>query len=124
MTAFLVLLGAALGAPSRWLLDQAVQSRHRGVFPLGTVLINVLGSFALGVLLGAPADGSMGASLVALAGTGFCGSFTTFSTFGYETVRLAEEGDYRAAAVNVGTSVVAGLLAAYAGWSLAVAFLG
>ena len=124
MTAFLVLLGAALGAPSRWLLDQAVQSRHRGVLPLGTLLINALGSFALGVLLGSHADGSTGASLVALAGTGFCGGFTTFSTFGYETVRLAEEGDYRAAAINVGASVGAGLLAAYAGWSLAAAFLG
>lgn len=124
MTAFLVLLGAALGAPSRWLLDQAIQSRHRGVFPLGTLLINVLGSFTLGVLLGSHFDGSAGAWLVALAGTGFCGGFTTFSTFGYETVRLAEEGDYRAAAINVGASVGVGLLAAYAGWSLAVAFLG
>ena len=118
MTALLVLLGAALGAPSRWLLDQAVQSRHAGVFPFGTLLINVLGSFALGLLLGSQADGSAGVSLVALAGTGFCGGFTTFSAFGYETVRLAEDGNYRAAAGNVVLSVGAGLLAAYAGWSV------
>lgn len=118
MTALLVLLGAAVGAPSRWLLDQAVQGRHRGAFPVGTLVINVLGSLLLGVLLGAEASGSAGPSLVALAGTGFCGGFTTFSTFGYETVRLAEEGSYRAALTNVGASLVAGLLAAYAGWSL------
>lgn len=116
MTALLVLLGALAGAPSRWLLDQAVQSRHRGGFPLGTLLINVAGSFVLGLLLGAPGAGS---ALVSLAGTGFCGAFTTFSTFGYETVRLAEQRAYGKASLNVAISIGAGLLAAYAGWSLA-----
>ena len=115
MTALLVLLGAVAGAPSRWLLDQAVQSRHRGVFPAGTLAINVAGSFLLGLLLAGPGAGS---ALVSLAGTGFCGAFTTFSTFGYETVRLFERGAYRHAVVNVAVSLAAGLLAAYAGWSL------
>ncbi|HEY5032312.1 MAG TPA: fluoride efflux transporter CrcB [Actinomycetes bacterium] len=121
MTALLVLLGAAVGAPSRWLLDQAVQSRHRGVFPYGTMLINVAGSLLLGLLLGAQAYGPAGPHLVSLAGTGFCGGFTTFSTFGYETVRLAEQGDRRAAVANTVGSLALGLLAAFAGWYLAKA---
>lgn len=114
MTALLVVVGAAVGASSRWLLDQGIQSRHRGNFPLGTLLINVAGSFLLGMVLGAS---STGGGLVALAGTGFCGGFTTFSTFGYETVRLAEQRQYGRALTNVSLSIGVGLLAAYAGWA-------
>ena len=116
MTALLVLLGAAVGAPSRWLLDQAVQSRHRGNFPTGTLAINAAGSFVLGLLLGAGSNG--GSALLSLAGTGFCGGFTTFSTFAYESVRLAEQREYGAAVANVVVSVAAGLAAAFAGWAL------
>ena len=117
MTALLVMAGAAVGAPSRWLLDQLVRGRAGGVFPWGTLGINVLGSLILGLLLGASVGRSEPA-LVALAGTGFCGGFTTFSSFGFETVRLAEEGDYGQAVLNVGVSVGLGLAAAFAGWSL------
>jgi CrcB protein len=113
------MLGAAVGAPSRWLLDRAVQSRHDSVFPWGTFTINVTGSLLLGLVLGATAVGPGSAALVALAGTGFCGGFTTFSTFGFETVRLLEEGSYLEATLNVVASLVAGLAAAYAGWALA-----
>lgn len=116
MTALFVLVGAAVGAPSRWLLDQSVQSRHRSNFPVGTLAINVAGSLLLGLLLGGAASD---ASLVALAGTGFCGAFTTFSTFGYETVRLVEQGHYARALTNVGLSLGLGLSAAYAGWAIA-----
>ena len=119
MTALLVVLGAAAGAPSRWLLDQFVQSRHRDNFPWGTLVINIAGSLALGVLLGGQHYHGTGAYLVSLAGTGFCGGFTTFSTFAYETVRLAEEREYLRAAANLVLSLGLGLLAAYAGWSIA-----
>jgi CrcB protein len=119
LTLALVMLGAAVGAPSRWLLDRAVQSRHDSVFPWGTFTINVTGSLLLGLVLGATAVGPGSAALVALAGTGFCGGFTTFSTFGFETVRLLEEGSYLEATLNVVASLVAGLAAAYAGWALA-----
>lgn len=118
MTLLLVMIGAAVGAPSRWLLDQAIQSRHTSVFPWGTWTINILGSLLLGVLLGAAATGAAPARLVALAGTGFCGGFTTFSTFGYETVILAEEDSSLAAVVNVAVSLAVGLAAATAGWYL------
>lgn len=114
MTLLLVMAGAAVGAPSRWLLERFVVARYGGPFPLGTALINVLGSLLLGVLLGASAP----ASMVALLGTGFCGGFTTFSTFGLETLLLVEQGDTRRAVLYVGSSVAAGLLAAIGGWYL------
>jgi fluoride exporter len=115
VTALLVMIGAAVGAPSRWLVDQLVRRRVAGVFPWGTVLINVTGSLVLGVVLGASSGNGVDA-LVALLGTGFCGGFTTFSSFGFETVRLAEEGDHVQAVANVTASVALGLLAAFAGW--------
>lgn len=110
----LVMLGAAVGAPSRWALDRFIQTRHPSAFPWGTFIINVLGSFFLGVVLGAAAP----ASVVALIGTGFCGGFTTFSTFSFETVRMAEEGRSRRAAVYVAASLAVGLAAATLGWWL------
>lgn len=119
MTLVLVMLGAAVGAPSRWLLDQAIQTRRESAFPLGTWTINVTGSLLLGVVLGAAAFGPGSPELVALAGTGFCGGFTTYSTFGFETVRLAEDGSFVEAGINVASSLVVGLAAAVAGWYLA-----
>ncbi len=120
MTLLLVMAGAAIGAPSRWLVDRFVQRRHDSVFPWGTLVINVLGSAVLGFILGAGASGE----LVLLLGTGFCGGFTTFSTFSYETIRLVEEGSGGEALLNVGASLVAGLAAASAGWYAGVALLG
>ena len=120
MTALLVAFGAAVGAPARWWLDQHVRRRAGHDFPWGTLLINVLGSFVLGVLLGATSRRPE-AALVALVGTGFCGGFTTFSSFGFETFRLAEDGAYGAATLNVALSLGAGLGAATAGWALGTA---
>jgi CrcB protein len=122
-TWLLILAGAALGAPARWFVDGVVQARHDSVFPWGTFTVNVLGSFALGLLLGASLEGETLVRLVALLGTGFCGAFTTFSTFSYESVVLAEEGSSGIAAANVLTSVVAGLAAAFAGWAISGALV-
>lgn len=119
MTPLLVVLGAALGAPARFWLDQAVQRRHDMVFPWGTLLVNVTGSLALGVVVGAIHAGAAPPALGAAVGTGFCGAFTTFSSFGFETVRLVEDGSLSEAAANVVGNVVIGLLAAAAGWALA-----
>lgn len=118
MMLLLVMLGAATGAPSRWLLDQSIQSRWERVFPLGTFTINVVGSFVLGALLGVASRGDASPQLLALAGTGFCGGFTTWSTFGYETVRLAEEGARLQALANVTLSLAVGLSASWLGWTL------
>lgn len=119
----LILAGAAVGAPARWYVDGFVQARHDSVFPWGTFTVNVVGSFALGLLLGASVEGETLVRLVALIGTGFCGAFTTFSTFSYESVVLAEEGSSGIAAANVIASVAAGLAAAFAGWAISSALV-
>jgi len=102
----------ALGAPARYLTDRAVQRRVSGTRPWGTVTVNVAGSLVLGVVASAAA----GQGWAALVGTGFCGALTTYSTFGYETVKLAASDDAQGAAVNVGVSIVAGVAAAALGW--------
>ncbi|TDD18784.1 fluoride efflux transporter CrcB [Nonomuraea diastatica] len=117
MTVLLIVLGAAAGAPLRYLMDRAVQARHDTVFPWGTLTVNVAGSALLGFLAALPA----GDGVMALAGTGFCGALTTYSTFGYETVRLVEEGARFHAVTNALASVLAGLGAAYCGVALAQA---
>ncbi|MEV6114596.1 fluoride efflux transporter CrcB [Streptomyces sp. NPDC052109] len=119
MNWLLVIAGAALGAPLRYLTDRAVQGRHDSVFPWGTFVVNVTGSLVLGLLTGAVSAGAAGPHLQLLVGTGLCGALTTYSTFSYETLRLTEAGSGLYAAVNVATSVVAGLAAAFTGVSLA-----
>lgn len=117
MIVLLVALGAAVGAPARYLIDRAVQSRHDSLFPWGTFTANVAGSFVLGFLAATGLNASQG--MLALIGSGFCGALTTYSTFSYETLRLAQQGATLLAALNVGVSIVAGLGAAYLGAALA-----
>jgi fluoride exporter len=121
VTLLLVVVGAAVGAPLRYLTDRAVQSRQDSLFPWGTFIVNVVGSLTLGVLAGGAAAGAVPGSTIALLGTGLCGALTTYSTFGYETLRLAEDGARRYAALNVAISIAAGLGAAFLGWTLAAA---
>ena len=121
MTVLLVAFGAAVGAPLRYLLDRAVQARHHSVFPWGTLTVNVLGSLILGVLIGGAATGALPGSLAALLGSGLCGALTTYSTFGYETVRLFEDGARRYALAYAVVSVAAALGAALGGVTLAEA---
>jgi CrcB protein len=123
MTVLLVLLGGALGAPVRYVVDLMVQSRHDSVLPWGTFAVNAAGSLVLGATAGGVAAAGGPDRVLTLAGTGFCGALTTFSTFSFETVRLAEEGALGAAAVNVAGSVVVGAAACAAGWSVATALL-
>ncbi|GAB3178828.1 camphor resistance protein CrcB [Micromonospora palomenae] len=120
MTVLLIAVGAALGAPLRYLTDRAVQARHDSLLPWGTLTVNVAGSLLLGVLLAVPA----GPAVTALVGTGFCGALTTWSTFGYETLRLARGGARRHALANVLLSVAAGLAAATLGYALGRALAG
>jgi len=111
----LVITGAAVGAPLRYLSDRAVQSRHDTVFPWGTFSVNVIGSLILGIITGAVTAGGASPQVQLALGTGFCGALTTYSTFSYETLRLLE-GDARfLAAANVIASIVAGLGAAFLG---------
>jgi fluoride exporter len=123
MTVLLVLVGGAIGAPVRYLVDLVVQSRHDSALPWGTFTVNAAGSLVLGLTAGGVAAAGGPAWLLSLAGTGFCGALTTFSTFSFETVRLAEEGALRGAALNLAGSVLVGAAACAAGWSLATAVL-
>lgn len=121
MNWLLVIAGAAVGAPLRYLTDRAVQRRHDTVFPWGTFAVNVAGCLILGVLAGAVSYGAASHSVQLLVGTGLCGALTTYSTFSYETMRLAESGAKFFAAANVVASVVAGLGAVLVGLTVAEA---
>ncbi|MFH8368844.1 fluoride efflux transporter CrcB [Streptomyces sp. NPDC018031] len=124
MNWLLVVLGGMAGAPLRYLADRAVQRRHDSVFPWGTFVVNVAGSLVLGLVTGAVAAGAASSRVQLLLGSGLCGALTTYSTFSYETLRLAESGARVFAAANVLGSVLAGLGAAFAGTELARALWG
>ena len=115
MSLILVVAGAAIGAPLRYLSDRAVQARHDTVFPWGTFTVNVVGSLILGIVTGAVTAGGASPQVQLALGTGFCGALTTYSTFSYETLRLLEDDARLFAAANVVASIVAGLGAAFLG---------
>lgn len=121
MTPLLVILGAMIGAPARYLTDRILQTRRESVFPWGTFAVNIVGSFILGFLAAASTRHGLPAPVLAFAGTGFCGALTTYSTFSYETVRLLEGGSRFYALANVIASIVAGLGSAVCGAALATA---
>lgn len=123
MTVLLVLLGGAVGAPLRYACDVLVQSRHGSAFPWGTFTVNVLGSLVLGVTAAAVVGLVAPAWVLTLVGTGLCGAFTTFSTFGFETVRLLEEGAILTAVANGVASLAVGLGACAAGFAATAALL-
>jgi CrcB protein len=117
----LVIAGAVVGAPLRYLTDRAVQARHDTVFPWGTLTVNVASSLVLGLVTGAVTTGVASPRVALLVGTGLCGTVSTYSTFSYETLRLAEEHSGLLAAANVVGSVLAAFGAAVLGSTLAQA---
>ncbi len=119
VAAGLVVAGAA-GALARYLLDGFVQDRTAGAFPWGTFVINVTGAFALGLLTGAALYHGFPSTPRIVLGTGFCGAYTTFSTFTFESVRLLEEDARTEALLNVAGNLVVAVAAAAAGLALAM----
>jgi CrcB protein len=113
------LVAAAIGAPARYLVDGFVQDRTTAAFPWGTFVVNVTGCFALGVLTGLALYHGLDPTARLVVGTGGIGAYTTFSTFTFETIRLAEEGAVADAVRNVGGSFVVGLAAASLGLAIA-----
>ena len=110
-------VGSAIGGIARFVLSAAIQHRVTTAFPLGTLVVNISGSLLLGFLLryalGAP---DISAEVRAMLTTGFCGGYTTFSTYSYETATLLEEGDYRGAVLYALISVVISLAAVFLGF--------
>jgi CrcB protein len=121
MTLLLVALGAVVGAPLRYLTDRFIQARHDTIFPWGTLTVNAAGSLIMGFLVGAAAAGRLDPMIVTVLGPGFCGALTTYSTFGYETLRLAEDGSRFLATANIAINLFAGLGAAFVGVAIAAA---
>ncbi|MBI4166147.1 MAG: fluoride efflux transporter CrcB [Acidobacteria bacterium] len=118
-TILLVVFGAA-GTLARYWLQGFVQERASASFPAGTLAVNLAGCFLLGGVaqfalthLSVPPEWRIGITL------GFFGAFTTFSTFGWETVKMLEDGDWGRAGLYVAASVVGGLLAVLAGIRIA-----
>lgn len=115
-----VAIGAALGGVSRHYLSVFVQQRAGPDFPVGTLVINVTGSFLLGLIMRyALQTDAISPEARSFLATGFCGGYTTFSTFTYETLRLLEDGEYGRAGLYVGASVIVALLATLLGFAAA-----
>lgn len=112
-------LGAlgALGALGRFAVDMAVSARWPSDFPFGTLAVNSSGGLALGVLVGLGVAGDA----ILLLGTGLLGGYTTFSTWMFETQRLAENGEWRLMALNLAVPLLAGLAATGLGWLVGAA---
>lgn len=121
MTVVAVALGGALGAVSRYLLGSWIQSMSGGSFPWGTWTVNVLGSLLLGFAMVWLTETLASAELRLFVAMGFLGSFTTFSTFSFETVELIREGLWMRAGVYSLGSLMVGVLAVVAGAAAAVA---
>ena len=100
-----------VGAIARFAVDGAVAARIGREFPYGTMLVNLLGAFGLGLLVGA----AVSQNATRVLGTGLVGAFTTFSTWTLESHRLGEDGEVRLGALNFIVSLILGLAAAWAG---------
>jgi CrcB protein len=121
-TYLLVALGGIVGANARYAVSNLAVARWGAAFPYGTLLINITGSALLGFLLAALSPAANGWRV--LLATGFCGGFTTFSTFAFETVALAECDERRAALANMAGSILLCIAAAALGGFVGRAFGG
>ena len=120
-----VAVGGALGSVARYLVGAFIQSRVSTALPVGTLVINVAGSLLLGFFM------AVGLETTAITPevrffltTGFCGGFTTFSTFSYETYRLMEDGEYSTAGIYASASVFLSVLACALGFGAARRLIG
>ena len=115
-----IAIGAALGGVARFLLAGFIQQRAGPSFPSGTLVVNLSGAFLLGILVKiALQSASITPEMRAFLTTGFCGGYTTFSTFSYETTVLLEDGQYASATTYVLLSVVGALGATMLGFAAA-----
>lgn len=117
---FLVAVAGAAGAVSRYGVGLWAQRQWGSHFAFGTLLVNILGCLLLGFVLELETQTSLVTSPARLfLAVGFLGAFTTFSTFGFETLKFLQEGTPQLALLNVGSNLGLGLLAVWLGWGLA-----
>ena len=114
----LIGLGGFLGSVSRWVVGVGFTKALPGYFPYGTFAVNLVGCFLIGLLYGMWSKELLHDPGVKLWIVGFCGGFTTFSSFSYDGLRLLQERQLFTYGWYTGGSVVLGLLATYVGWIL------
>jgi CrcB protein len=115
-----VALGGGFGAITRYAFGNFIASKSNTSLPLGTFIINVSGSFLLGIINHLFLSHSISQSIWLIFGVGFLGAYTTFSTFGYETINLLIQKKFKTAAYYVSLSSALGILFAYIGFHLPI----
>ncbi len=110
--------GSFLGGVSRYLMARMIQDKFLSAFPFGTLGVNILGCFLIGLVFGWSERSNFPAEWRLFLATGFCGGFTTFSAFSNETLGLLRDGQWWSASAYVSASVALGLVATFAGISL------
>ena len=117
MIRILLLIGTGgfIGSVGRYLISQFVQDRVLSSFPFGTMLVNVIGCFLIGVVFSFSERGSMPSEWRLFLATGICGGFTTFSAFTNESVALLRDGQLLYSMFYIGGSVIAGIIATFCG---------
>lgn len=111
-----IALGGALGAIGRYLLSTYVYSKSDSIFPWGTFVVNILGCFILGmVYIWGTEKMAISSNIRTFLAIGLLGAFTTFSSFSLETLNIIRDGEIRIALLNIGGSIVLGLLAVWLG---------
>ena len=110
--------GSFLGGISRYLLTIFVQNKFLSVFPYGTLAVNIIGCFLIGIVYGLSARGNINIEWRLFLATGFLGGFTTFSSFSNDTVSLLRDAQYWQAFSYVALSIIVGLVATFVGISL------
>jgi CrcB protein len=114
--ALFVALGGGIGSACRYLIQTAFHNRFPALFPYGTFAVNIIGCFLIGILMSAISEKTITPQMSLLLIGGFCGGFTTFSTFAYEGNTLLLESKPLQAILYLGLSVTFGMLAAYLGY--------
>ena len=109
-TLLLIGLGGGIGSILRYLTSVVIQKYYATVFPLATLVVNILGCLLIGIIMGLLEKNQVNDSAMKwLLATGFCGGFTTFSAFGYENIRLIQNGSILLALVYISASIILGL---------------